>query len=218
MPKAFTEQEKQRISKLLLQQGHKQFAAFGLKKTSVEELASGVGISKGAFYLFYESKEALFMDVVEEAEEHFRLEVLATLALPAISPHARLFAALHKAFTLWKKIPILQLFTRSDYEILARRVPAATLQAHLQSDHAFAQQVLARCHELAIPVAIEPQELAGLLHALFFATLHEQDFGEGKLTAAIETLIHLLVAYCLGDVKIPTQAMVDLNPSTTSES
>jgi AcrR family transcriptional regulator len=63
MPKAFTEQEKELIRKRLLEQGHKQFSAYGLRKTNIEELAEASGISKGAFYLFYTSKEALFMDV-----------------------------------------------------------------------------------------------------------------------------------------------------------
>ena len=65
MPKAFTEQEKELIRKRLLEQGYKQFSAYGLRKTNIEEVASACGISKGAFYLFYPSKEALFMDVVE---------------------------------------------------------------------------------------------------------------------------------------------------------
>ncbi len=36
----------------------------GYKKTSVDELCKQIGISKGAFYLFFESKEALFCEVL----------------------------------------------------------------------------------------------------------------------------------------------------------
>ena len=88
MPKGFTEHEKELIRKRLLEQGYKQFSAYGLKKTNVEELAEASGISKGAFYLFYESKEALFMDVIELAEERFRQEILAAIDLPGPSPRA----------------------------------------------------------------------------------------------------------------------------------
>ena len=72
MPRAFSEQEKELIRKRLLEQGHRQFSAYGLRKTNIEELAEAAGISKGAFYLFYASKEAIFMDVVEQVEERFR--------------------------------------------------------------------------------------------------------------------------------------------------
>jgi len=137
MPKAFTPQEKEWIGKRLLEQGYKQFSAYGLKKTNVEELAEAAGISKGAFYLFYESKEALFMDVAELAEKRFRQEILAAIDLPGPSPRARLFAVLKKAFTLFETIPILRFFTSSDYDLLFRRIPAEKLQEHLANDRVF---------------------------------------------------------------------------------
>jgi AcrR family transcriptional regulator len=202
MPKAFTKQEKKTISQQLLEQGRKHFAIFGLRKTRVEELCAAVGISKGAFYLFYESKEALFMDAVEEAERQFREEVLATINQPGPSPQARLFAVLHKAFTLWKTIPILQIFTHAEYEVLARRIPAETMQAHLESDRKFIEELIARCQQGGIPIQIQPQQLDGLLHALFFASLHEDDFGSGALADAIELQLKLTVAYSLGEVAI----------------
>ena len=39
--------------------------ALGMKKTSVEQLTKAVGIAKGSFYKFYESKEVLFFAVLE---------------------------------------------------------------------------------------------------------------------------------------------------------
>jgi AcrR family transcriptional regulator len=45
---------------------------YGIRKTNVEELTEAAGISKGAFYSFYPSKEELFMDILEEIEEEVR--------------------------------------------------------------------------------------------------------------------------------------------------
>lgn len=206
MPKAFSAQEKQTIQTRLLEEGRKQFATFGLTKTRVEELSTAAGISKGAFYNFYASKEALFMDVVEAAEKDFQREVLASLELPGPSPHARLYTTLHTAFTLWKTIPILRIFTQADYAILARRIPPETFQAHLQSDSQFIEALIARGQQVGIPIQVQPAQLGGLLHTLFFASLHEDDFGVGALTDALKLLLHLTVAYCLGDVKLPAEA------------
>src|SRR5258708_34532533 len=128
MPKGFTEREKELIRARLIKEGYKQFSAHGLKKTSIEELAAAVKISKGAFYLFYESKEALFMDVAEEAEERSRAAIFAAIELPGPSPRARLLNVLQTGFALLKTIPMLHLFTSSDYELLFRRVPAAKLR------------------------------------------------------------------------------------------
>src|SRR5260221_5269003 len=89
MPKGFTEREKDLIRARLIKAGDKQFSAHGLKKTSIEELTEAAKISKGAFYLFYESKEALFMDVAEQAEQRSRQEIFAAIDRPGPSPRAR---------------------------------------------------------------------------------------------------------------------------------
>jgi AcrR family transcriptional regulator len=203
MPKAFTESEREWISDKLLEAGQKYFATFGLKKTSVEELAEAAGISKGAFYLFYESKEALFMDVVEQAEQQFRVEVLAEVGRPGPTPHARLVAVLRKAFGLWKTVPILQVFTRGDYELLARKMPTDKMQEHFQSDYKFVGRLMARCREAGIPVCAPTEAVAGLLHGLFFFTLHENDLEPEAFARTNEIFLQLVAAYCLGEVAFP---------------
>ena len=64
MPKAFAEHEKTIIRQQLHEKGQQLFALHGLKKTSVDDLVQAVGISKGAFYLFYASKEELLLEIL----------------------------------------------------------------------------------------------------------------------------------------------------------
>jgi len=200
MPKAFTPQEKEWIGKRLLEQGYKQFSAYGLKKTNVEELAEAAGISKGAFYLFYESKEALFMDVAELAEKRFRQEILAAIDLPGPSPRARLFAVLKKAFTLFETIPILRFFTGSDYELLFRRIPAEKLQEHLANDRLFFEELATRCRKAGIPIRARADEISGLLYPLVLSILHKDDLGLSNFSESIDLLLELVAAFCLGEV------------------
>jgi AcrR family transcriptional regulator len=201
MPKGFTQQEKEWIAKRLLEAGYKQFSAYGLKKTNIEELAGAAGISKGAFYLFYESKEALFMDVAERVEERFRQEVLAVIDLPGPSPRARLTAALHKAFTLWKEIPILRFFTRSDYDLIIRRVSPEMVQEHLRSDRVFIDEFISRCQKAGIPIQAQADQINGLMYALFLTSMHEDDFGPNNFSGTIDLLVELVAAFCLGEVE-----------------
>lgn len=205
MPKAFSEQERIQIRERLMEQGYAQFSAYGLRKTSVEELATAVGISKAGFYLFFESKEALFMDVVERAEESYRKDILAALAdhPPTLPPRERLSAVLRKAFTLYKTIPILQFFSRSDYEILARRIPLEKLQEHTASDRQFMVDLIAACHEYDIVIRRSPDEVAGMMYVLFLTILNEDVFGPGALAPTIDQLLQLIAAFCLGEVDIP---------------
>lgn len=200
MPKAFTPHERKLIGERLLEQGSRLFSTYGLKKTSVEELAAAAGISKAAFYLFFESKEALFMDVAQQAEEHFRQEVLAVIDLPGPSPRARLLAVLKKAFNLWKTIPLLQFFTRGDYDLLLRRIPEEKLREHLASDHKFIVELIARCRQAGIPILVPVEQFTSLMYVLVIVSLHEEDLVTGYSVGAIDLLIELTAAYCLGEV------------------
>jgi len=201
MPKAFSEHEKDLIGKRLLEQGYRQFSAYGLRKTNIEEIAKAAGISKGAFYNFYESKEALFMDVAEWAEARYRREILAAIDLPGPSPRARLFFVFKKAFALLKTIPILQFFTGSDYDLLFRRIPAEKLQEHLASDRVFFEELVTRCRNAGIPIRARPEEISNLLYPLVLAILHEDDLGQDRLSGSIESLLELVAAFSLGEVK-----------------
>ena len=42
-----------------------------MKKTSVDQLTKAVGIAKGSFYKFFESKEMLFFAVLENIHPSF---------------------------------------------------------------------------------------------------------------------------------------------------
>ena len=63
---AFTEEQNEIISRDLIRQARQCGVTIGMRKTSVEQLADAVGISKGSFYKFFASKELLFFAVLED--------------------------------------------------------------------------------------------------------------------------------------------------------
>lgn len=202
MPKAFTPQQREMIGERLIQAGVHFFSTFGLKKTSVSELAAAAGISKAAFYLFYPSKEALYMQVVELAEQRFRREILAVVDLPGPSPRARLAAVLRHALTMWKTIPVLRFFTSQELVQLSGSIPAEIFEQHLASDREFLQELADRCRLAGIPFQVPVEEFAGLSYALLYTSLHESDLGPGSLSGTLDLLIELTAAYCLGEVTV----------------
>ena len=62
---AFTDYETEQRRKALLKETRRCAVTLGMKKTSVDQLTKAVGIAKGSFYKFYESKEMLFFAVLE---------------------------------------------------------------------------------------------------------------------------------------------------------
>ena len=63
MPRAFTDVEKQTIREKLMAAGRACFLRYGLKKTTIEDLTGPAGIAKASFYLFFDSKEALYVEL-----------------------------------------------------------------------------------------------------------------------------------------------------------
>lgn len=48
------------------------FAAQGYHPTSVSEIVSGLGVGKGVFYWYFDSKEQLFLEILKEAQTDLR--------------------------------------------------------------------------------------------------------------------------------------------------
>ena len=57
---AFTDYEAEQLHKALLKETRRCAVTLGMKKTSVDQLTKAVGIAKGSFYKFYESKARRF--------------------------------------------------------------------------------------------------------------------------------------------------------------
>jgi len=48
------------------------FAAQGYHPTSVSEIVAGLGVGKGVFYWYFDSKEQLFLEILKEAQTDLR--------------------------------------------------------------------------------------------------------------------------------------------------
>src|SRR5437762_14151525 len=81
MPKGFSEREREIIREKLLAKGKEYFGAHGVKKTNVEDLARAAGISKGAFYAFYDSKEELYFDILGRARGGIQERIMGATSL-----------------------------------------------------------------------------------------------------------------------------------------
>ena len=210
MPKGFTEREKEIIQARLLENGHKMFASYGLRKTNVEDLTRAIGISKGAFYIFYESKEALFMDVIEAAERQFRTQVLAEIEKPGPTPQTRFKHVLQTAFSIWKSFPILQQVTQVEYSLLLEKMPLEKVKEHLQSDREFIDLLIQRCQQAGILITAGGDHIAGLMTAMFFVSLHETDFGPGTYPGILDVLLELISAFCVGKISLTDEPLDQL--------
>lgn len=68
MPKGFSEEEKALIMQKLFAACKANWRIYGYRKTSIDMLCQSIGISKGAFYLFFDRKESLFFHVIQQTQ------------------------------------------------------------------------------------------------------------------------------------------------------
>jgi len=55
----------------LIEAAEAQFRRFGYKRTTIDDITAGAGTGKGSLYLHFESKQAVYMAVVEASLERF---------------------------------------------------------------------------------------------------------------------------------------------------
>ena len=102
---AFTDEQNEMIRKDLIRGAWRCGVTIGMRKTSVEQLTNSVGISKGSFYKFFDSKELLFFAVLEDI-------------------HTECFAAAQKSLV----------FIENDANFLLHRLPEEVKTAHYHDD------------------------------------------------------------------------------------
>jgi AcrR family transcriptional regulator len=71
MARRLTQRGKERREQLMAYAAAR-FAEQGYHPTSVSEIVSGLGVGKGVFYWYFDSKEQLFLEILKEAQTDLR--------------------------------------------------------------------------------------------------------------------------------------------------
>lgn len=100
---------------LIIQEAIKRFAHFGYKKTIIDEIVRSVGIAKGTFYLYFQSKEQLFMECMKSIREEMMGEFLQIIK-GETSARGKLRAMLKFSLVAMDKHPLFARVTRMDEE------------------------------------------------------------------------------------------------------
>lgn len=142
MDLAFSDFETEQIYKALLAETRRCAVTLGMRKTSVDQLTQAVGISKGSFYKFFESKELLFFAVLEDI--HSELYDVADRALhenvglPAAERAATAILAVCKRMSDTG----VMTFIENDVAPLLQRLPENIKSEHYHDDETHIRALL----------------------------------------------------------------------------
>ncbi|WFR58116.1 TetR/AcrR family transcriptional regulator [Anaerocolumna sp. AGMB13025] len=125
MARSFSEAEKDNIRDKLIKECEKSWITIGYKNTKIDELCSKAGISKGAFYAFFDSKEHLFCRVFDVFQErHKALEE----TLPAFPVKEDICRMLKQLYLEYDKTKILTQRNSPDFISFLNRAPKEWLE------------------------------------------------------------------------------------------
>jgi AcrR family transcriptional regulator len=195
MPRAFSPEERETIRRQLREKGEELFQAYGLKKTTVADITQAVGISKGSFYLFYGSKEELLLEILEQIESEARAHILDYTVHPQENARQSVSAILKGFLLTWDTYPLLTRLDKSDFDYLARKLPAERVQAHIDRDQQFIDNFTDKFERDGIPLRVPPRVVANMIKALFFIAIRRYDLGEEAYVECMEILIDLVAGY-----------------------
>ncbi|MHA6630628.1 TetR/AcrR family transcriptional regulator [Pseudonocardia sichuanensis] len=196
MPPAFSTAEKARISRLLLETGHQLFTTQGLRKTSLEELVAPAGVAKSTFYLFFDSKESLYLELMLRQTARVTRKVIdeALLSTPDPREGLRRFlrATLDELSTnpLWRRL----MTHPEEMQAVARKLDPARVTGMAENpvtalhDHIAARQAKGEI------VGDDPAVVIGVLQTVLLVPMNAERLGDPDRHPQILDLLIDIVA------------------------
>ena len=182
---AFTEEQNETIRRDLIREARCCGVTVGMRKTSVEQLTEAVGISKGSFYKFFDSKELLFFAVLEDIHtECFAAAQKSLQENAAIDPASRTAAAILAACR-WLSETKAFVFIENDAEFLLHRLPEEVKTAHYHDDETHIRLLLEK-YDLVPNRGISLA--AATVRGLILTVSHKEQIGK-LYPQVLETLV-----------------------------
>ncbi|WP_101790951.1 TetR/AcrR family transcriptional regulator [Nonomuraea indica] len=196
MPPAFTAQEKARITALLLETGQKLFTSQGLRKTSLEELMAPTGVAKSSFYVFFDSKEALYLELMLQQSGEVTRRVIDGALLSTDDTREGLRRFLHatieelSANPLWRRL----MTHPEEMQAVARKLDPERVAAMPDNPATALTEYVAAHKDRGDLVAAEPAVIIGVLQCVLLVPMFAERLGDPVLYPKILDLLIEIVA------------------------
>ncbi|MCI2422394.1 TetR/AcrR family transcriptional regulator [Saccharopolyspora sp. K220] len=189
MPAPFSEDERNRITELLLESGRELFAVHGLRKTSLEDLVRPTGIAKTSFYAFFDSKEALYLELLirqaPEVTQAFR-ETLSAAADARSGIEAMIREGIRTATTdpLYRRL----LAHPDELVAVSRKVGPEEMARSQPYVLAPMLEFIEQAQRGGALVDTDPMVVVGVIQAVAYTVVHSDEIGP-QYPAILDLLI-----------------------------
>jgi len=177
----------------LVEKGKELFARYGLRKTSILDLTKAVGIAQGSYYNFFQSKEELYFEIMEQEEQFMKSKLLSTHKLQENLTRQALEAFLTDAFEMIDDSSFIKkLMNGEDYELLVRKLPEERIAKHIETDSDILTPMINMWQKQGVVIDRSSEVIGGLLRAVFTLSLHKKEIGEDMFEDVLKLLIELI--------------------------
>ena len=190
MATAFTSEEKEVIRKKLHKVAKECLQRYGVKKTTVDQMAAMVDISKGSFYNFYSSKEMLFFTVLEEYQIDVMNRLTEQLGTETKIDTNRLVQLLYDFYQDFRYSFMYTIFKNHEMELLIRKLPKEAITNHHLIDDRMVKKIVSRIN---IRENVSVEIVSALFRTIAMTILHIEEIGEEQFDIALKFVIQGIV-------------------------
>ena len=190
MATAFTAEEKEVIRKKLHKVAKECLQRYGVKKTTVDQMAAMTDISKGSFYNFYSSKEMLFFAVLEEYQIDVMDRLTEQLDMEAKIDTNRLVQLLYDFYQDFRYSFMYTIFKNNEMELLIRKLPKEAITNHHLIDDRMVKQIVSRIN---IRENVSLEIVSALFRTIAMTILHIKEIGEKQFDTTLKLVIQGIV-------------------------
>ena len=190
MATAFTTEEKEVIRKKLHKVAKECLQRYGVKKTTVDQMAAMVDISKGSFYNFYSSKEMLFFTVLEEYQIDVMNRLTEQLGMETKIDTNRLVQLLYDFYQDFRYSFMYTIFKNHEMELLIRKLPKEVITNHHLIDDRMVKKIVSRIN---IRENISVEIVSALFRTIAMTILHIEEIGEEQFDTTLKLVIQGVV-------------------------
>jgi len=188
MPAPFSPDKREQIRQKLIEVAETELPVVGLKGMSIDRLAASAGISKGAFYSFFPSKEALCLAVIAHQAPGVRARVMSHLETGAHpTPPAAFKAFLTALFEEYDHNPVLKRLISQPDEVMATRASATADDRQRKQD--LGLEPLRVFFEISPETTVPAESAVNAVVLLMHVVLHKNVVGDAAWPPARAVLI-----------------------------
>ena len=190
MATAFTTEEKEVIRKKLHKVAKECLQRYGVKKTTVDQMAALADISKGSFYNFYFSKEMLFFAVLEEYQIDVMNRLTEQLGMETKIDTNRLVQLLYDFYQDFRYSFMYTIFKNHEMELLVRKLPKEAITNHHLIDDRMVKKIVSRIN---IRENVSVEIVSALFRTIAMTILHIEEIGEEQFDTTLKLVIQGIV-------------------------